>query len=198
MKTAFTHWENRIAPVFDTARQLHIIETEAGQIVGETRETLFETLIVQKALRLVELEIHTLVCGAISRPIQELIAAYGIRVIPFVAGDLHGVIRAWLNGNLARGAFAMPGCRRRGKYRPMAIHYTHQEADTMNEKGRMNPGRGKGQGQGGRAGTGRGMRAGGDVGSCVCPKCGHQEPHKRGEPCFERNCPKCGIAMTRQ
>jgi hypothetical protein len=38
------------------------------------------------------------------------VAAYGIRLIPFVAGDLREVIRAWLGGKLECDAFAMPGC----------------------------------------------------------------------------------------
>jgi hypothetical protein len=30
----------------------------------------------------------------------------------------------------------------------------------------------------------------------ICPHCGHRDPHKRGMPCVERKCPKCGTAMT--
>jgi hypothetical protein len=67
MKTAFAHWNDRIAPVFDTAQQIRVIEAESGQIVSDTHETLLEEQIFQKALRLVELGISTLVCGAISR-----------------------------------------------------------------------------------------------------------------------------------
>ena len=41
----------------------------------------------------------------------------GIEVIPFVAGDLGGIIRAWSEGRLARPLFAMPGCRGRRRMR---------------------------------------------------------------------------------
>jgi predicted Fe-Mo cluster-binding NifX family protein len=100
MKTAFAYWDNRIAPVFDTARQIHVVEAESGQIVSETQETLSDDLPVQKTLRLMELGIGTLVCGAISRPMHGLVAAYGMQVIPFVAGELREVIRAWLSGDV--------------------------------------------------------------------------------------------------
>ena len=30
---------------------------------------------------------------------------------------------------------------------------------------------------------------------CTCPKCGHQDTHRRGTPCSEIVCPKCGTAM---
>ena len=110
MKTAFAYWENRIAPVFDTAQRIHLVEAESGQIAGEGEEILADDLPVRKALRLAELGVGLLVCGAISRPLHELILGHGIQVIPFVAGDLREVINAWLSGNLSRDAFAMPGC----------------------------------------------------------------------------------------
>ena len=52
-------------------------------------------------------------------------------------------------------------------------------------------GRGRG---GGRMG---GPFAAGPGGNCVCPKCGHSQPHQRGVPCAQITCPKCGSTMTR-
>jgi predicted Fe-Mo cluster-binding NifX family protein len=162
MKTAFAYWDNRVAPVFDTARQIHIVKVESGQIVTETQETLSEDSPVQKTLRLVELGIGTLVCGAISRPMHGLIAAYGIQVIPFVAGDLRKVIQAWASGKLESDAFAMPGCCRRGR-RFGSRHNIHQEESAMNGRGRggMGQGGGGGRGQGGRGRGGGGGQGGG-------------------------------------
>ncbi len=111
--TAFAYWDNRISPVFDTTRQIHVVADEALRIVGERTETLPESPPVQKVLRLVELGVQTLVCGAISKPMHEVVAAYGIQVVPFVAGTLPDVVAAWFNGQLDRDVFAMPGCRNR-------------------------------------------------------------------------------------
>jgi len=202
MKAAFAYWDDRIAPVFDISRQLHLVEAAAGRIVAETGEVLAEDLPVQKALRLVELGVDTLVCGAISRPFQERIAAYGIQVIPFVAGDLNEVIQAWLGGNLERDTFAMPGRCGRGRGRRRGMRSTGKEDVTMprgDGTGPRGPGGGQGRGRGG-GGIGRmgGPLAGGPVGTCLCPKCGHREPHGRGVPCTQRQCPKCGTAMTRE
>jgi hypothetical protein len=30
----------------------------------------------------------------------------------------------------------------------------------------------------------------------VCPKCGTEIPHKKGEPCSQSKCPKCGAGMV--
>jgi len=66
---------------------------------------------VQKALRLAELGVSTLICGAISKSVNETVMSYGIRVIPFVAGELQDVVEVWLKGVLDQDCFAMPGCR---------------------------------------------------------------------------------------
>ncbi|MEA2004859.1 MAG: hypothetical protein U9O50_01105 [Acidobacteriota bacterium] len=58
-------------------------------------------------------------------------------------------------------------------------------------------GQGAGQGKSGgrgRMGGGRGLGPGDN---CVCPSCGTKVPHKRGVPCYEMTCPKCGAKMTR-
>lgn len=65
-----------------------------------------------------------------------------------------------------------------------------------NRFGQGQGGRGQGQGRGGR---GRGNKPGsGPGGNCICPKCGHKEPHVAGQRCLDRTCPKCGTKMNRE
>lgn len=199
MKAAFACWEDRIAPVFDTTRQIDVVEAESGRIIGQTRVQLPEDgLPVQKALHLSELGVGALVCGAISRPLHAIVAGYGIQVIPFVAGELREVIQAWLRGKLDRDAFAMPGCCGQGRRRRHEPCETTQEEAPMNRRTRAGTMQGAGQG-GHRRGQGRG-RLGGPLagGTCLCPKCGHREPHERGVPCVQKTCPQCGTTMTRE
>jgi predicted Fe-Mo cluster-binding NifX family protein len=221
MKAAFAVWNNRIAPVFDVARQVHVVVMESGQIVSEAEEELPDDIGHGKGLRLAELGVDTLVCGAISRSMQAIVSAYGIRTIPFVAGGLRRVIRAWSCGALEKGTFAMPGCCIRDRRQPGRVRAMKEEALPMGGQGtgERGPG-GQGQGQGGSGqgagggGRGRGGQAGGrrgraggrmggpkaagPAGACVCAKCGHREPHARGIPCSHMQCPKCGGIMTRE
>jgi len=57
----------------------------------------------------------------------------------------------------------------------------------------IGPGMGRGFGRG-RMGGGF---AAGPGGICICPKCGHEQAHARGQPCYQMKCPKCGTPMTR-
>ena len=56
-------------------------------------------------------------------------------------------------------------------------------------------GRGRGFRPFGLGWFGSGRRGVGGVSVCVCPKCGYSEPHVRGIPCTEKNCPKCDTLM---
>ncbi len=110
MKTAFSVWENRIAPVFDTSRQIHLVVTDGARITAEKAHAISGEAVTQKVSWLAEQGVSTLVCGAVSRPLQERLAAAGIEVVAFVAGDLRQVIQASLDGALNGAAFTMPGC----------------------------------------------------------------------------------------
>ena len=154
-KSAFAHWNTRIAPVFDVARQLHLIEVEAGRITAEAEEVLPDDLPAHKAARLAELGVRTLVCGAVSRPAHDVLLAYGLEVIPFVTGDLQEVIRAWLRGEVTRDAYAMPGCSGRGWRHRRGLARANREAPTMNRRARGEGTSGGGQGRG-RSGQGPG------------------------------------------
>lgn len=61
----------------------------------------------------------------------------------------------------------------------------------------IGPGMGRGFGRGGGRGRMGGQFAAGPNGMCRCPKCGHEQPHARGQPCYQMKCPKCGEPMVR-
>jgi predicted Fe-Mo cluster-binding NifX family protein len=151
MKAAFAVWNNRIAPVFDVARGIRLIEAKFGRIVHERDEQLPADSGPEKGRRLIELNVDTLVCGAISRFMLSQIAAYDIRVVSFIAGDLREVILAWLSGDLKKAAFTMPGCcgveARLSRMDPLE----KKDHRVDKHRGCMNPRVGKGAGRTERA-----------------------------------------------
>lgn len=115
MKAAFSFWNERIAPVFDVARQILLVEVESGRIVRETEEKIPADNPGEKAGKLAGLGVNVLVCGAVSRFMHEFITAYGIKVIPFISGDLREVMGAWEGNKLEESTYAMPGCCTRAR-----------------------------------------------------------------------------------
>jgi predicted Fe-Mo cluster-binding NifX family protein len=112
MRVAFATWNDRIAPVFDVTRRLHVVETAGRRVVRESEESLEDETAAGRGARLARLGIDALVCGAISRPQEALVQAYGVTVFPFVTGEVREVVEAWRGGTLGGDAFAMPGCAR--------------------------------------------------------------------------------------
>ncbi len=197
MRVAFAYWDKRIAPVFDAARMLQIVEVLENKILVETKEAFLDDVPPQKAQFLAAQHIDLLVCGAISKPLYGMIRAIGIEIIPFVTGDLNDVMQAWLDGNLERSEFTMPGCCGHGYRRRMQAR-SKKEVEVNNSDNAKKQ-RGGGQRRSG-IGKGRmgGSKAKGTGGNCVCPQCGHTEPHERGIPCVQKQCPQCGAVMMRQ
>jgi predicted Fe-Mo cluster-binding NifX family protein len=207
MKAAFAAWEDRIAPVFDVARRVRLVDARGGRILGECERPLDAELPTQRVWLLAEMGIELLVCGAISRPMEAMVAAHGIRVVPFVTGGLREIIDAWLEGRIGDRRHVMPGCRcRRARahgrkevtVRGQGSGGGRTRGRGQNGGGKRQAGRGPGRG-GGQRRTGRmsGPFAAGPQGRCVCARCGHEEPHRRGAPCIRQRCPECGAVMRR-
>jgi len=110
MRAAFSIWDNRIAPVFDTSERIRIIDVASGKMGDWFQFDLPSDLPLLKILRLTELKVDILVCGAISREMHKLIDAYGIQVVPFVTGDITEISEALVSGQNDWSGFAMPGC----------------------------------------------------------------------------------------
>lgn len=110
MKVAIPVWGNSVSTVFDFANQLMIIDVEAGQVKERSEIKFIEDTIISKAAKLRELGVHVLLCGAISKPLENMIVTSGIKVISFVKGTIDEVVEAYFAGRLLDAHFLLPGC----------------------------------------------------------------------------------------
>lgn len=113
MKAAFTEWNGRIAPLFDVAQTVRVVEAGMSDKSEEKVLGLPLGSPEAKVTFLVEHAVDVLVCGAISREVRERAEAEGIEVCSFTAGRIRPVVNAWMHGNLDQAHFSMPGCRKK-------------------------------------------------------------------------------------
>ena len=111
MRIAVTIWNDKISPVFDTASRLLIIEAENLNETARFKTYLYEQDISQRCLRIQDLKVNVLICGAISRPFSMLLMSSGIKIISGISGPAEDVLRAYLHGSLPNSRFLMPGCK---------------------------------------------------------------------------------------
>jgi predicted Fe-Mo cluster-binding NifX family protein len=119
MRVAIAVQGDRISPVFDTSSRVLLLDIERKAIVRRTGVALEQQDPRTRVAGLARQGVETLVCGAISRPLAGVAAVFGIRVIPFVAGDVERIITAYINETLPCPELSMPGCggRRRRRFR---------------------------------------------------------------------------------
>jgi len=118
MKIAVPIWEGRVSPVMDSATRLLVIDSEDGVEKSREMVSLPTTGIGDRARFLSSMGIEVLICGAISRQFEQLLAATGIRTSPWFRGNVDEVVTAHSRGELQNENFRMPGCgmgRRRGR-----------------------------------------------------------------------------------
>lgn len=111
--------DNRVSPVFDVAKAAILLELDGDREVRRRLVTLHSQDPSRRVGELSQHAVNVLVCGAISRPLEAMLLAAGICVIPQTCGDIERVVQAFLTGHLDDCEFLMPGCcgRRRHAWR---------------------------------------------------------------------------------
>ncbi len=121
MRLAVTVWNQRVAPVFDSAGRVVVLDLRDGVCHDRTTIVLTGMDLRDRARILRERAVDELVCGAMSCEAEALIREEGITAHPFVAGEVERVVGALLQNELDRDEFSMPGCacarRKRGARR---------------------------------------------------------------------------------
>jgi len=153
---------DRISPVFDVARTLLVLHIKNGQEIGRSIEHFNSVMFHHLKEVLERLEIEVLICGAISKMQSDIIEACGIKLIPFIGGNIEDVIVAYLKGEEIVPAFLMPGCGRRHGWNTIGKSWVNNMEVRAMPKGNCgNKGGGRGSGQGGGCKGGGGCGGGG-------------------------------------
>ncbi len=108
------HHMDRVSPVFDVAENLQVFEIENGRVERREERSLISRDIYARAKEVSGCGIDTIICGAISFPLEMALQGAGVRVLAFVRGPIDDVVRAFVEGRLDDTTFFMPGCRPRG------------------------------------------------------------------------------------
>jgi predicted Fe-Mo cluster-binding NifX family protein len=109
MKLAVPVWGNRVSPVLDSATRLLIIEVKGQRELSRSETALDETGSTRRCRRIQNLGVEALICGAVTRRFADMLGAFGVFVIPGVAGPPDEVLRACLEKRLNHPKYLMPG-----------------------------------------------------------------------------------------
>ena len=112
------HWQGRVSPVLDVAGRFLLVTLDHGQETARQDASLEQVGSLERARRLAQFGAETVICGAISRPLELALRAVGIEVIPHICGQVEDVLKAFVDGRLNEDAYLMPGCcgrRRRAR-----------------------------------------------------------------------------------
>ena len=109
-KVALTVWDGRVSPVFDAFREALLLDVAHGQVISTERKPVVNDDPLLKIRQLLEDDVGTVICGAISEGLFQELAARGVRVVSFVAGDVDAVLAAFLEGKLPSPELSLPGC----------------------------------------------------------------------------------------
>ncbi len=113
MRIAIPVWMDRVSPVFDVAKHLLLIDIEDSTEVARELKTLTENQLTDRAQYVADLGVEVLICGAISRPLELILGARSVGVVPHVCGATEEILSAFLGGKINDRRFLMPGCKLR-------------------------------------------------------------------------------------
>jgi len=108
MKLAIPNWEGRVSNVFDFAHKAVIVELSDAKELARL-EVALSRQGPASVVKLRQLGVDTLICGAISRVSASWASACGIRLFSYVTGGIDEVIEAFKNEQLGSERFVLPG-----------------------------------------------------------------------------------------
>ena len=97
MKMAIPVFNGRVAPVFDWAGKVVVVEFERMKELRRQEISMSRMPAAARPHHLREMGVEVLICGGISTQLQGLTEHCGIRVFPWLVGDFQQVLRDFLD-----------------------------------------------------------------------------------------------------
>ena len=119
MKVIIPSRQGRVSPVLDVAGRFLLVTVEQGQETMREDVLLEATGSLARARQIAQLGAETVICGAISRPLELAMHSAGVEVIAHVCGQVDEVLSAFVDRRLNEDAYLMPGCR--GRHRHLRV-----------------------------------------------------------------------------
>jgi len=109
MKVAVTVWEDTVSTVCDFSNRMLVFDVMGNEVKNRSFIPFETGMMPERVNQLETLGIEVLLCGAISRPLERMIRASGVKVISCLRGSIEEVIDAYLDGGLSDPRFTLPG-----------------------------------------------------------------------------------------
>lgn len=134
IKVAITCWQGRVSPVLDAAGKALLVTFEGDQETMRQEVSIEGTGALHRARHILHLDANTVICGAVSRPLELALGSIGVEIISNVCGQVDEVLKAFIAERLDDEAYLMPGCCRRrrrlcGRVRQGDARLTQEQKD---------------------------------------------------------------------
>ncbi|MFC1565222.1 NifB/NifX family molybdenum-iron cluster-binding protein [candidate division KSB1 bacterium] len=187
MKIAIPIFGIRVSPRFISSDLFLVVDTQDGEILNKETIPFNDPHPLKCSRFLMDMGVEMIICGGINRFSEQQLNFNGIKVFPWITGEVNDVLQSFLKGDLdsimrsPRNHNMRSGCKRRNSMnRNMNKNNIIKEVLVMPNKDGTGPaggggrgtgngrgqgssgggkgqGRGKGRGQGGGRGQGRGI-----------------------------------------
>jgi predicted Fe-Mo cluster-binding NifX family protein len=109
MRVALPIWEERISPVFDVASRILLVDVGRQTLGAREERPLTVTDPRARVETMIAWGVEVLICGAISRVIEQMLTVRDVRVLGRVCGNVDEVLEAYVAGELDAARFRLPG-----------------------------------------------------------------------------------------
>lgn len=117
MTVALPVFSSRVSPRFDCAPDVLLVTVDGSRITGRERCSLQGRNPLARVNWLCQRGVDVVICGGISRFSLRSLINRGLRVFPWVTGDVEDVVQLFLSAQLQPGLVIEHGERPRRRHR---------------------------------------------------------------------------------